>query len=130
MTTKGKILALASAAMLTSTVAIAEVSYTPSDLSDVTVFESYMGSNIVTMDGTILGTVSDVDIDENTADFIVKVAEDADLPRDTINVTAEQGTVAVNGGDIILLASNDEIQEQVQGSQRSDANLQVDLYKK
>ena len=71
-----------------------------------------------------------MDIDENTADFIVKVAEDADLPRDTINVTAEQGTVAVNGGDIILLASNDEIQEQVQGSQRSDANLQVDLYKK
>ena len=129
MTIKSKVLAIASAAMLSSSIAVAQASYTPTDFTDVSVFDSFKGSDVYTIDGQALGTVKDVDLDANTADFIIEVAQDANLQRDTINVKAEQGTVAINDGMIILLVDNDEIQQKLQGSERSDSIAEIDLFK-
>ncbi|WP_158967089.1 hypothetical protein [Chachezhania sediminis] len=133
MFSKTKILALASAAMLTSTMAFAEVNPAPADLSDVTVLDGYMGSVVMTEDGVVLGTVADADIDANIADVSIDLADGLDMSTadDKITVLAEQGTLAVQGRDIILLASAEEIRSQVNSTDHGDSSeVKVDLFAK
>lgn len=63
-------------------------SYSPVDFGDVAVIEGVQGSQVFTMDGQQLGTITDVEVDANSASLILEAGSGSDVASGTVTVTS------------------------------------------
>jgi sporulation protein YlmC with PRC-barrel domain len=110
--------ALATAAALTLG---APVAYAASTFSfdDVATMETVNGSKVYSSDGKLLGTVMDIDLGGDTADFIIEPANSSAIDGNPVIVTAEEGQVLFTDNRLILQATEVQLQVSLNGANKS-----------
>lgn len=106
---KTALITFASATALTTSLAFAQGAFAPMDFGDAAVVESVGGSAVHTIDGELIGTVSDADVDANMAEFILDVNPESNLTVDELYLSVEEGMLGQDTSGLVVNASMQDI---------------------
>ncbi|MGR3803263.1 hypothetical protein [Marinibacterium profundimaris] len=118
---KTALITFASATALSASLAFAQGAFAPMDFGDTAVIESVNGSELHTIDGKLIGTVSDANVDANKAEFIVDVNPESTLTEEELYLTVEEGMLGQDASGLVVNATMQDISVDTVGDE-GDAN--------
>lgn len=100
--------ALATATALTLAAPVAFAA-TTLEFDNVETMAAVNGSEVFSSDGKLVGTLTDVELDGDTAEFIVEIANSSSLEAEQVIFTVEEGKVLFGDDRLTLQATEVEL---------------------